>query len=176
MTVNVLVVARFQEAWVERLQGLSADVHVTLHPIRGRGDRVPDALWQETEVAYTYSNHLPSPEQASHLRWAQLYSAGAEQLLEKPLFNQDVMFTTMSGIHATPIGEYVLTTMLAWFHRLPLLLDWQRQQVWQRNSELNAEFMPQEVRGKTIGIVGYGSIGREVARLAKAFGMRVVAM
>ncbi len=176
MTVNVLVVARFQEAWVERLQGLSADVHVTLHPIRGRGDRVPDSLWQETEVAYTYSNHLPTPEQASRLRWAQLYSAGAEQLLEKPLFKQDVMFTTMSGIHATPIGEYVLTTMLAWFHRLPLLLDWQRQQVWQRNSELNTEFMPQEVRGKTIGIVGYGSIGREVARLAKAFGMRVVAM
>lgn len=176
MTVNVLIVARFQEAWIERLQQLSADVHVTLHPIRGRHDRVPDSLWQETEVAYTFSNHLPTPELASRLRWAQLYSAGAEQLLENPLFKQDVMFTTMSGIHATPIGEYVLTTMLAWFHRLPLLLDWQRQQHWQKNSEIGAEYLPQEVRGKTIGIVGYGSIGREVARLAKAFGMRVVAM
>lgn len=176
MTVNVLIVARFQKEWVERLQRLSSEVHVTLHPVQERGQRVPAALWQETEVAYTYSNHLPSPEHASRLRWAQLYSAGAERLLEDPLFKTDILFTTMSGIHATPIGEYVLTTVLAWFHRLPLLLDWQHQQNWQRNSSLKAEFLPQEIRGKTLGVVGYGSIGREVARLAKAFGMRIVAM
>lgn len=174
-TINVLIVAHFEEEWVERLQRISPNIHVTLHPIRGK-ESVPDSLWRNTEVAYTFANHLPQPEQAPQLRWVQLYSAGAEPILQHPLFQKGVLFTTVSGIHAVPIGEYVLTTMLAWFHHLPQLLQWQQQRQWPANREDPAVFGPEEARGKTIGVVGYGSIGREVARLAKAFGMRVLAM
>lgn len=175
MTINVLIVAHFDDQWVERIQRLSSDIHITLHPIHGK-EHVSNDIWRTTEVAYTFANHLPTPEQASNLHWVQLYSAGADRLLEHPLFKTDVQFTTMSGIHAVPIGEYVITVMLAWSHQLPMILNWQREQTWPKNTEQSDDFVPEEVRGKTIGIVGYGSIGREVARLAKAFGMRVIAM
>ena len=85
-------------------------------------------------------------------------------------------FTTTSGIHAIPIAEYVLAMMLAWFHRLPTLLDLQKKAEWPPNSVRNTQLLPQELQGKTIGIVGYGSIGRQVARLAQGFGMHVLAM
>ncbi len=174
MTVNVLIAAHFQEQWLERLQRLSPDLHITLHPV-DNDQPLPASAWQDVEVAYTFSQYLPLPEQAPHLRWVQLYSAGADQVLHHPLFQTSVLFTTTSGIHAVPIGEYVLTVMLAWFHRLPLLLKWQQQSRWVHD-ERSDEFKPEELRDKIIGIVGYGSIGREVARLAQAFGMRVLAM
>ena len=175
MAVNVLIAAHFQEQWLERLQRLSPDLHITLHPVR-HNQPLPDSAWQDVEVAYTFSQYLPLPEQAPHLRWVQLYSAGADLVLHHPLYQQtSVSFTTVSGIHAVSIGEYVLTVMLAWFHRLPLLLSWQQQARW-RHLERSAEFKPEELRDKTIGIVGYGSIGREVARLARTFGIRILAM
>lgn len=173
--VNVLIVAHFEEQWVELLQHISAAIKVTLHPIQGK-TQVPDALWHDTEVAYTFGNHLPTPEQAPNLRWVQLYSAGADRVLHHPLFQAGTTFTTTSGIHAIPISEYVLTTVLMWYHRFPLILSWQREQQWPRDTENSHEFQPEELFGKTIGIVGYGSIGRQVARLARGCGMRVLAM
>jgi phosphoglycerate dehydrogenase-like enzyme len=74
------------------------------------------------------------------------------------------------------MAEYVFTVILAWFHRLPLLLERQRQRNWPSNLERQSLFVSEELRGKTICIVGYGSIGRQIARLAVAFGMRVLAM
>jgi phosphoglycerate dehydrogenase-like enzyme len=74
------------------------------------------------------------------------------------------------------MAEYVFTVVLVWFHRLPQILSWQRQGQWPSNAERSTLLVPEELKGKTIGIVGYGSIGRHVARLANAFGMRILAM
>jgi phosphoglycerate dehydrogenase-like enzyme len=86
----------------------------------------------------------------------------------------EVILTTTSGIHAINIGQYVLALMLAWAHRLPALIDHQRRGEWPEGRF--QRFVPQELRGGTIGIVGYGSIGREVGRLASAFGMHILAL
>jgi len=87
--------------------------------------------------------------------------------------NSDVLITTTSGIHAPPIAEYAFASMLAWSRRVPKMLYYQNRREWpQGRWEL---FVGQELRGATLGIVGYGSIGREVGRLGKCFGMRVVA-
>jgi phosphoglycerate dehydrogenase-like enzyme len=111
------------------------------------------------------------------LRWVQLYSAGVDSIAEHPLFfATEVIFTTSSGVHASCIGEYVLAMILAWFHRLPTLFEWQRMATWPDSRSRAAFFQQDEALGKTIGIVGYGSIGRHVARLAFALGMRVLAM
>jgi len=84
------------------------------------------------------------------------------------LLKSDFMLTSASGLHATPIGEYVLCVMLMFCKGAPRFVRAQERREWLR-------FMPQELYGKTVGVVGLGHIGAEVARLAKAFGCRVLA-
>ena len=169
----VLITAPMGEHWLERLQGLSPDLQIVQWPTRSI-EAVPHVLWQEVEILFTsFATPLPLPEQAPRLHWVQLYSAGPDRILDHPLVQTPVIFTTTSGIHAINMAEYVFTVVLAWFHRLPQILSWQRQGQWPSSSTL---LVPEELKGKTIGIVGYGSIGRHVARLANAFGMRVLAI
>jgi phosphoglycerate dehydrogenase-like enzyme len=87
---------------------------------------------------------------------------------------QNVTLTTSSGIHAPAMAEYILMMVLAFAHRLPRMIEYQRQAAWP--GQRWALFVPQELRDATIGIVGYGSIGRETARLGRAFGLRVLAL
>jgi phosphoglycerate dehydrogenase-like enzyme len=114
----------------------------------------------------------PDPETlrraAPHLRWIQLTSAGVDRAARSGLLESDIIVTNASGLHATPIGEYVLLQMLMFCKGAPKFIRAQDRRQWVR-------YMPQELYGKTVGIVGLGNIGREVARLAKAFGCRIVA-
>ncbi len=108
------------------------------------------------------------------MRWIQLHSAGAEHVLDNPVADSNVAVTTSSGIHATPIAEYVLASMLAHRWRVALWTHCQRESKWPKGRwDLYAR---PELLGATLGIVGYGSIGREVGRLGQAFGMRVLAL
>lgn len=172
----VLITAPMEEGWLQRLRGQWPDLRFEYHSARAH-ETVSDDLWREVEVLYmSFATPLPPPEKAPKLRWVQLYSAGADYIFNHPLFHTQVIFTTTSGIHAIPIAEYVFTMVLAWYHRLPALLDLQKQRQWAQNSVRLTSLMPEELQGKSIGIVGYGSIGRQVARLAQAFGMRILAM
>ena len=173
---KMLITAPFAAEWLERLQTRWPDLQIELWP-PSSVTTMPDKLWQEVEILYTsFSTPLPSPAQAPGLRWVQLYSAGPDHILNHPLFQTLVIFTTASGVHAINMAEYVLTVVLAWFQRFPRMLEWQQRKQWPSLQERHSFFMPEELRGRTIGIVGYGSIGRQVARIANAFGMRVLAM
>ena len=171
----VLSMAPLGAGWLERLQKISPDLRIEQRSSRDL-NAIPDDLWREVEILYTFGRKLPSPEQVPHLRWVQLYSAGANQVQNQPLFRTEVIFTTASGVHAINIAEYVFTVVLAWFHHFPTMLEWQQKGEWPHDSKSQVLFMPQELWGKTIGIVGYGSIGRQVAHLARSFGMRILAM
>ncbi|GCE25051.1 3-phosphoglycerate dehydrogenase [Dictyobacter alpinus] len=170
---TVLVTAHVNEDWKRHLQEISPDLQIEFRP-DAKVEDIPAALWQEVEILFTL-NTFPEPEQAPRLRWVQLYSAGANQASDGPLAQSQATFTTASGVHAVNIGEYVLTTILAWFHRFPLFSEWKQKAEWPQDKDRGL-FMPEELREKTLNIVGYGSIGREVARMAKAFGMRIVAL
>ena len=171
----VLVTAPIETHWLERLQRLLPDLRIKQWSIHSDGV-IPRDLWQEVEILYTsFAASLPSPENASRLRWVQLYSAGPDRILDHPLFSTSVTFTTVSGIHAITMAEYVFAVVLAWFHRLPRVLDWQQGRQWPSNRERATLFVGEELWGKTIAVVGYGSVSRQVARLAKSFGMRVLA-
>ena len=129
-------------------------------------------VWQAVEVLYT-TRLAPLPEAAPRLRWVQGHFAGVDQLLGHPLLRR-VTLTTSSGIHAPAMAEYVLMMVLAFAHHLPRMIEVQQRAEWP--GQRWALFVPQELRDATIGIVGYGSIGRETARLAHAFGTRVLAL
>lgn len=111
---------------------------------------------------------------APELKWIQLLSAGADRALNGPLRDASLPVTTASGIHATPIAEYVIASMLAYSHRLHVAMRAQLKRQWIRQGEFMATM--DELRGKTLGVLGYGSIGRETARIAQALGLRVLAL
>ncbi len=79
-------------------------------------------------------------------------------------------------MHAATVAEYAVTMLLALAHRVPRMVEWQARGGWPPDEQRWSLFVPAEVRGATLGIIGYGSIGRELARIAKsAFAMRVLA-
>jgi len=132
-----------------------------------------DAALAETEVLYGF---VPSPEGARELlarvprlRWFQAASAGVDRLEEGGFLERQVVVTNSSGVHATPIGEYVLMVMLMFAKRAHRLLRAQAERRWTR-------LLPAELKGTTVGVVGMGHIGTEVARLAQAAGCRVLAI
>lgn len=104
-----------------------------------------------------------------HLRWIHTISAGVDHLLFPELRESEAILTNASGVFNIPIAETVLAYMLAVVKRLPEFLAQQREHRWQK--------LPlQELYGMTVGIVGLGDIGSEVARRCRAFGMRVLGM
>jgi phosphoglycerate dehydrogenase-like enzyme len=168
--VFVLTQSPMPDPLLDRLRTVSPRL-VVEHRAAQTLNELGDAIWPGVEVLYT-TMLMPSLEQAPDLRWVQGHFAGVEPFLHHPLFKR-AMLTTTSGIHAPAMAEYVLMMMLAFAHHLPRMIDYQKRSEWpKRRWDL---FAPRELRGSTVGIVGYGSIGREVARLARAFGMRVQA-
>lgn len=162
-----------QERWRQSLQQLSPNIQVEIH-VGACAQHIPADLWRRAEVLFTLGN-LPKREKAPRLRWVQLCSAGADRVFKHSLIQSEVVFTTSSGVQAVAAAEFVFATLLAWYHRFPAIRSWVERREWLPNEERQDGFRVEELRGKTLGIVGYGSIGREVARLAKAFGMHVLA-
>jgi len=127
-----------------------------------------DAVLAEADVIYGLIPPKDLLARAPRLRWIQMTSAGVDRLRNTDIWRSDLIITGVSGIHATPIGEFVLELMLMFAKGAPQCFLMKQKREWRR-------FMPVVLRGKTVGIIGAGHIGREVARLSKAFGMRVVA-
>jgi phosphoglycerate dehydrogenase-like enzyme len=167
--LNVLVTMRFNEAQLERLRRVSPEVRVT------REDPA-SADYSRTDVLYAGA---PPRDlgRAPHLKWVQLHMAGVDALAEHPLYTQSAIpLVTASGVHAATIAEYAITVLLALAHRVPRMVEWQGRGAWPPDEQRWPLFVPSEVRGATLGIIGYGSIGRELARMAKAaFAMTVLA-
>ncbi|MGI8415103.1 MAG: NAD(P)-dependent oxidoreductase, partial [Nakamurella sp.] len=105
------------------------------------------------------------------LRWLQLGSAGYAQLAGHRLASRGVTVTNASGVNDIPITEWCVLMMLSLERDFVDILRLQRERDYQRPA-----LYQRELRGRTVGIVGYGGIGREVARLSKALGLSVWAM
>lgn len=171
-TINVLVTMPFPQPLIDKLSRVSPSL-----AIAQRGARTADEIADiagEMEVMYAWQA-IPLPENAPNLRWVQLHSAGVDSILQHPLYLQsDVIFTTASGIHAIPSAEYVIAQMLAFAHHLPKMFEDKTSSTWPEKRW--ERYVPSELYGATLGIVGYGNIGRHIARLAQAFGMNVLAV
>lgn len=172
--VHVLSTMAFPEEWLERLRAISPRLVITQRTA-AHADDVPAALWARSEIVYSGSV-FPRPEQAPRLRWVQLDTSGVDHLLGTWLWQADVAVTTLNGVAPPTMSEYALMMMLAFAHHLPLMLQHQARADFPTLAERWRRFMPRELRGATLGIVGYGSIGRELGRVARALGMRVLGL
>ncbi len=132
------------------------------------GGELAAALRDTATAAPLRPTNSHSKTSRPHLKWVQLTSAGADRLLNSGFIEEGVTVTTVSGLHATPIGEFIIPSILMFAKGAPKTMRAQVKHEWTR-------FAPSELYGKTVGIVGAGNIGAEAGRLAKAFGCRVLA-
>lgn len=170
--IFILVTEALPADTLDRLQILSPRLEFHIQPAT-KAEDVPQALWTRAEVLYTL-RIIPKTEQAPNLKWIQFHMAGLDRVPFRPLLERGVQCTSLSGAAAPQMAEYVVMMLLALGHRLPALVRSQSAHEWPREKwEL---FRPRELRGSTVGVAGYGSVGREVARLCNAFGARVLAV
>ena len=107
---------------------------------------------------------------APELKWLQLTSAGVDRLFDTETVQSGrISVTTATGMHAVPISEYVIGAMIAFAKGFPRAMQAQAERQWR-------PYLAQELEDMTVGIVGVGAIGGRVAEVAKALGMRVIAM
>lgn len=108
---------------------------------------------------------------SDRLRWVQATAAGAGEQVRaaglRPDELQRVLITSSSGVHAVPLAEFCLLGLLAFAKNLTRILADQRARRWDH-------YAMGELRGRTVAVIGLGRIGEEVARLAAAFGARIL--
>ena len=167
---KVLVPRIIPDQLVQKVADVSSQIVVERINVEGREWPEDDAT--DAEIIYAM-NAVPDQSQAPELRWLQIHSAGVNHLNEKSIWESEIKITTTSGIHAPNIGQYVMAQILSFANKVGRWYDYQRQHEWPK--ERWERLLPDELRGQTIGILGYGSLGREVARLARGFGMTVLA-
>jgi phosphoglycerate dehydrogenase-like enzyme len=127
-----------------------------------------DALLEWADVIFGLMAPPNTISRAPRLKWIQVMSAGVDRWIDTDVWRSRVIITGVSGIHATPIGEFAMALILMFAKNAPRGFKMMSARNWDR-------YPTQTLRGKTVGIVGLGHIGREVARLSKAFGMKVIA-
>ncbi|MFC2059805.1 D-2-hydroxyacid dehydrogenase [Chloroflexota bacterium] len=140
----------------EELNSLLRDAEVMLMP------RVLRELSNQSPKLRDILSRMPK------LRWVQYMGVGMERAIEMGLMEGNITVTNASGVRAIPMAEYAIMDMLMLVKKVPLSFLNQQRKHWERLSA-------SDLQGKTAGIIGLGTIGHEVARLAQAFGMRVVA-
>ena len=127
-----------------------------------------DAILAGADIVYALLPPVNLINRAPKLKWIQTALAGVDQEVYDDIFHSAVVVTNSSGIHGVQITELVFTMMLMFVKRSPFSLKMQEQKRWER-------FIPALMSGKTIGIIGLGNIGKEIARVAKAHRMTVLA-
>jgi phosphoglycerate dehydrogenase-like enzyme len=113
-------------------------------------------------------------ERADRLRWIQSIGAGYDQFPLEELRRRGIRLTSARGVNRNAVSEHAMAFILALARKLPEARDNQQRHVW-RGMIADIPRREDELEGKTLGIIGLGHIGSRTARLAKAFGMRVIA-
>ncbi|MFS0752535.1 D-2-hydroxyacid dehydrogenase [Oceanobacillus sp. 1P07AA] len=116
--------------------------------------------WRESQAdKYVKSNNL---------KWVQSWSAGVDYIDLDHLKKNDIYLTSANGVHAFPISETIFAYMLGFTRLIHTYIKQQQEKKW-HHANLNGE-----IHGKTISIIGVGKIGKETAKIAQAFNMKVL--
>ncbi|MDH3271820.1 MAG: D-2-hydroxyacid dehydrogenase [Gemmatimonadota bacterium] len=151
-------------------------------PTDGSGDGaarvapgVLDAI-AEAEVYFGYGIPAALLEAGPRLEWVHSGAAGVASSLTPPMIERPVVFTNSAGIHAPPMAETVLAMLLHFGRGLDFALEAQRRGEWSKEPYYVAGAPLSELSDSTVGIIGFGGIGREVARRVASLGARVIAV
>ena len=126
------------------------------------GDADALALWGFQDVE-------PLLKAGSHIRWVHSLSDGVEKLLTPSMMDRPIILTNSHGVHDRAVSEHTLALLLSWYRRIPDAVRHQSAHEWIRPHG-------ESLFGKTILIVGFGSIGRAIAQRAKVFETHILAV
>lgn len=123
------------------------------------------------DILLTWGLYRPNDylNYASNLKWVHSLSSGVDGIVNS-IGNLPVKLSTTKGIHGLPMADHVIGYILSFLRGFPTVYRQQQKKIWQKPSNPG----PQESIGKTVGIIGMGEIGREVARKCKMFDMKVL--
>jgi glyoxylate/hydroxypyruvate reductase len=186
--VHVLIASPLEAEHAERIAAADRRVRVLYAPdllpvprypcdhggIKRELDAAGLARWAElralADVSFDFDWQSPAdmPVNCPSLRWIQGTSAGIGGLLERTgLINTPIVFTTAAGVHGVPLAEFALFGLLYFAKGVPVISRWQAERHWERHTTA-------QLSGSTAVLVGLGGVGREVARLLAAAGVRVI--
>ena len=168
IALTPILSARYREQDFARIRAAAPDARLVNVSLEGLSDSSLDdveVLLRGPILGATFDRLLG---RCPNLRWVHSATAGVERVLTADAAERALIITNARGVFSEPIAEYTMMMILSVVRRLPELMELQRERTWQ-------PLPARELHQVTIGIVGLGSIGRNVARLALAFGARVVA-
>lgn len=187
-TLKLLIASYLEPEYIEQIRATAPQVEIIYRPDligqpryiadhSSRPQRTPEqeaewrSLLKSADILFDfdYGNLNDLPELAPNVKWIQATSAGIGQFVKRMRYAEraDWIFTTSSGVHARPLAEFALMVMLMFAKNYQYLESEKAARHWER-------YCAFELAGKTVGVIGLGKIGREVARLAAAFDMRVI--
>jgi len=170
--IDILINYPFNEQQVDAIKKVSPNLRVSFYP-KADLEEIPENVKSSAEILLT-KRAVPDPEEMPALRWIQYTLAGIDFVNGSPLFEREgFAATSLSGAVAGKVAEYAVMAMLSLGHKLPMAIAYQSQKVWpaDRWDSMKAT----ELRGSTVGLLGYGSIGREIARLVQPFHVEILA-
>ena len=128
----------------------------------------------DAEVLFFWGGNRKPPmdyiTKSAKLKWLHTFSAGVDPIINSPIRDMDVIVTNGRGLHGYSMSVVAIGFIISLMRDFPLYGRRQRDHVWKKETET----LPREIWGKTLVILGAGAIGAELARLAKAFNMRVI--
>lgn len=143
------------------------DVEVHIVPFAEEERALPIDMITDIEILFcTYP--MSNFSEMRQIRWVQIASSGYTQLFPHKLPERSIRATNARGCFDVPIAEWNIAMMVNLRRNLPQMIRNQQQHVWDRSATFQ-----RDIRGLTVGIWGYGGLGRETARLAKSMGMHV---
>jgi D-2-hydroxyacid dehydrogenase (NADP+) len=169
--MKVLISFDLADVYVEKIRSVSS----TLEVVQSADKEDALRLIKDADILFAGFFSKGLFEAAGKLKWIQAWGAGVDKLLLPEVVSSKVTVTNAGGIHPTPISEHVIGLMLCLSRKLHLFIRNQAERKWRRYESDDHAEQVEELTGKTLGIVGLGRIGAEIARKAKCLGMKVVA-
>jgi phosphoglycerate dehydrogenase-like enzyme len=138
--------------------------------ITGKDKEIWEGHLKDAEVIAGWKKGMEKDclQDESKLKWLQTWSAGVDSYPLEKLEAKNIMLTSANGVHTFPISETIFALMLSLTRKIHTYVKNQQEKTWNHSN------LKSEIHQKTIGIIGVGTIGKETAKIAKAFGMTVL--
>ncbi len=163
--MKILSNVKLEDEEIARLKAVVTDLDVAVV-----GGDIDDAL-KEIGDSDVFFGRIPQRVflAAKKLRWIQVFGAGVETCIFPELIDSDVILTNTSGAFNQVVADHAFGLILSISRGIAYFVRNQSKKIWSRDRVFH------QLAGQTLGIIGLGNIGSEIARRGKAFGMKVAA-